>query len=287
MRILVKAAFVLAILAAAVFAVAVGARPAYATIVPADGCCPPGPPGDSCSCIPWSWSPIIIDVDGSGFDLTSVHGVRFDWHGDGHPIQTAWIAPGSTNAFLVLPHDGAVTNGAELFGDLTPQPRSAHPNGFLALAVYDTNHDGVIDARDPIYAKLRLWQFSDENGRLVPGKLSTLPQLGVEAIDLNYQVTGITDKYGNAFSYRARIISSNPQAGKYAYDVFLRTGGVATAQGTGARTGAGNDGTPWLLALIPLGLLLGVTPAIRRRRREDQTEERVPAAGGAEHPALR
>jgi hypothetical protein len=226
-------------------------------------------------------------VNGSGFDLTSVHGVRFDWHGDGHPVQTAWIAPGSTNAFLVLPHDGAVTNGAELFGDLTPQPRSAHPNGFLALAVYDTNHDGVIDARDPIYAKLRLWQFSDENGRLVPGKLSTLPQLGVKAIGLNYQVTGITDRYGNAFSYRARIISSNPHAGKYAYDVFLRTGGVATAPGIGARTGAGNGGMLWLLALIPLGLLLGVTPAIRRRRREDQAEEEVPAAGGAEHPALR
>jgi hypothetical protein len=282
MRILTKAAFVLAATISGLGALAAG--PAQAATR-----CPPCPQGQSCSCEN-SQSPIIIDVDGSSFHLTSLaQGVRFDFYGDGHPIQMAWIAPGSTNAFLVLPRNGAVTNGAELFGNLTPQPKSADPNGFLALATYAAlaKTGNVIDSRDPIYAKLRLWQFSNQNGHLVAGKLSTLPQLGITAIDLNYQVTGITDKYGNAFRYRARIVSSNPHAGTYTYDVFLRTGGSATVQGTGTRAGAGNDAMSWLLALIPLGLLLGVTPTIRRRRGGDQAEEQVPAAGGAEHPALR
>lgn len=115
MRILMKAAIVLASISS-VGAFAAG--PAYAT-------CPPCPPGQSCSCQN-SQSPIIIDVDGSGFHLTSLaQGVRFDFYGNGHPIQMAWIAPGSTNAFLVLPHKGAVTKGSELFGNLTPQPKSA------------------------------------------------------------------------------------------------------------------------------------------------------------------
>jgi hypothetical protein len=114
-----------------------------------------------------------------------------------------------------------------------------------------------------------------------------LPQLGIEAIDLNYQLTSITDKYGNAFRYRARIISSNPHAATYTYDVFLRGVGVASAQGTAARTGARNNGIPWLLALIPLGLMAGVRLTIRHRRLADQAQERVPAADREEHPALR
>src|SRR5215472_4965557 len=98
MRIPVKAAILLATISGFV---ALAAGPAYATT------CPPCPADQSCSCRN-SQSPIIIDVDGSGFHLTSVaRGVRFDFYGNDHPIQMAWIAPGSTNAFLVLPRNGA------------------------------------------------------------------------------------------------------------------------------------------------------------------------------------
>jgi hypothetical protein len=108
-------------------------------------------------------SPIILDLDGKGFDLTSAkNGVKFDISGTGAPVQMGWIAQGADNAFLALPGaDGLVHNGMQLFGDFTPQPASDHPNGFAALAVYDDpknggNGDGVIDSRDAIFASLRL-----------------------------------------------------------------------------------------------------------------------------------
>ena len=245
--------------------------------------CPPGyRPNQDGGCNP---SPIIIDVDGSGFHLTSAsHGVWFDFYGTHHPVKLAWIAPGSTNAFLVLPVHGKVSNGRELFGNLTPQPPSAHPNGFLALATYATLTSGghrsnIIDSDDPIYSRLRLWQFSNQGGRLAAGKLSTLPRLGIKAIFLNYRTTSITDRYGNAFRYQARVISANPHAGKYTYDVFLQAAGAATARPATAasRPGTGNDGLLGLLGLLPLGLLAGWRWSRPRARRP--AEPASPGAG--------
>jgi len=78
-------------------------------------------------------SPIIIDVDGSGFNLTDyAGGVKFDLFDLGQPTQISWTAPGSTNAFLALDRngDGRINDGAELFGDVTPQPPSDEPMAF-------------------------------------------------------------------------------------------------------------------------------------------------------------
>jgi len=117
-------------------------------------------------------SPIIIDTEGEGFHLTSAEaGVIFDIRGDGHPAKIAWTAPGSHNAFLALDRtgDGNITSGKELFGNFTAQSGSKHPNGFLALAEYDKpqnggNGDGVIDERDAVYSKLRLWIDENHDG---------------------------------------------------------------------------------------------------------------------------
>ena len=107
----------------------------------------------------------MIDVDGSGFNLTDAdHGVAFDFFGIKKYLQLSWTAPNSTNAFLVLDRDGngMIDSGRELFGNITPQPKSSESNGFLALAEYDKpvnggNSDGVIDGNDIIFSSLRLW----------------------------------------------------------------------------------------------------------------------------------
>jgi len=179
-------------------------------------------------------SPIIIDTDGKGFHLTSAQeGVRFDIAGKGHLVQMAWTELGSTNAFLALPRNGEILTGRDLFGNFTSQPRSDHPNGFLALAEYDKpekggNGDGLIDERDAIFSSLRLWIDKNHNGLAEPEEVSTLPKLGVFSISVRHKESQREDCFGNLFRYEAKINLTDSQhnkskAGPLAYDVFFES----------------------------------------------------------------
>ena len=178
-------------------------------------------------------SPIVIDTRGSGFRFTSAAGgVMFDIYGTGQPIQIAWTAPDSGNAFLVLDRNGngKIDSGKELFGNITDQPPSADPNGFLALAEFDKpanggNDDGIIDSQDAIYSSLRLWIDENHDGISQPDELHTLQELGVYSLALNYRESKRKDQFGNTFRYKAKVnIEGQPsgdKADRWAYDVFF------------------------------------------------------------------
>jgi hypothetical protein len=188
---------------------------------------------------PGPCSPVILDLSGEGFFLTSAaNGVKFDIAGTGNPVQMGWTAPGADNAFLALPGaDGLVDTGKQLFGNFTSQPASNNPNGFAALAVYDLpanggNGDGIIDSRDAIYSSLRLWIDANHDGISQTEELHTLSSLGVVSISLNYTLSRRVDQYGNVFRYKAAVDPNEPDpshVGRTAYDVFFVT---AASSGT-------------------------------------------------------
>jgi len=201
----------------------------YNPKVTAPGCNPDCPLPLSKNCIPCGGSPIIIDLNGEGFHLTNAqNGVSFDISGTSYPVNIAWTAQGADNGFLALPGpDGLVHGGKQLFGNFTPQPSSDTPNGFAALAIYDTvdhggNGDGIIDSHDAVFASLRIWIDANHDGISQANELYTLPALHVKSISLDYRDSSRRDEYGNLFRYRARVYGDeSTDLGRTAYDVFF------------------------------------------------------------------
>lgn len=144
--------------------------------LPVEGQCDP----TCCSnCCPAS--PIIIDLNGDGLDLTDVSGgVLFRINPSGARQRIGWTSTTSNDAWLALDRNdnGLIDDGGELFGNFTEQPLTPRPNGFLALAVFDKNADDFIDNADAIFSRLRLWQDTNHDGASQLNELTTLNRAG-------------------------------------------------------------------------------------------------------------
>ncbi len=157
--------------------------------------------------------PLALDLDRDGqFALTDYsNGALFDIDGDGNIDQTAFVT--GNDVFLALDrnNNGTVDNGLELFGD-----QHGAANGFLELASFDDDKNGIIDKNDSVYERL-LGVKLTADGRLEQALLSSL---GVEQIFLDYTNRNETIAGGNTLAQLGRYTATDGST-QSAGDVLL------------------------------------------------------------------
>ena len=114
-------------------------------------------------------TPLVVAFDPIELQAPTMDRFAFE---PGEPVESAWPTAATPWIALDRDGDGAITSGAELFGDSTGDAN----DGFEALAALDDNRDGVIDHLDAAFAKLLLWA-DDGDRKSTPDELRPLSNL--------------------------------------------------------------------------------------------------------------
>lgn len=162
-------------------------------------------------------SPLILDLNKDGVVGTRAlsENIYFDHDGSGFKEKTGWVS--SQDGLLVLDknNNADIEIGNELFGNQTSLNNGQlAKNGFEALADYDLNNDGVIDAEDEIYQQLQVWQDFNQNAHVDQGELTGLQTIGIQQIDLAYTSAKEVDVNGNHHKQQGQFIWADGTAGK-------------------------------------------------------------------------
>lgn len=165
-------------------------------------------------------TPITFATSGHVQLSSRQDGVMFDFFGNGTPHMVPW--PTSQDVvWLVLDKnaDGSIDGIDELFGGGTRMANGERAaNGFAALAEYDDNHDGMIDALDRVFSQLALWHDAIRDGVVESGELHPLGRDGIQSISLDYRESRRRDRWGNEFKLRAPVTFTRGRY-RFAYDV--------------------------------------------------------------------
>ena len=99
-------------------------------------------------------NPVILDLAGTGIKIAplSSSNTYYDMAGDGYQHRTAWAGAGNGVLVLDLAGNGQITQRNQIvFTDWDPTAKT----DLQALAdVFDTNHNGLLDAGDAQFANL-------------------------------------------------------------------------------------------------------------------------------------
>jgi hypothetical protein len=131
-------------------------------------------------------APVVIDLNRDG-ELAYAD-VVMDVNGDGHLDQTVWA--GSSDGVLVWDKfaDGQVHNNSQYA--FAQYKTTANADGSAATdlqglaAAFDTNQDGVFDAKDAKFAEFKVWQDANQNGVSDAGEVRSLADVGITSINL-------------------------------------------------------------------------------------------------------
>ena len=182
-----------------------------------------------------TFSPIVFNLGGDAMVNTidpEDSEVKFDLDANGLRERLGWVGKGAGLLALDLNGNGKIDDGRELFGEATKIAKTGEraSDGYLALAQYDSNADQMIDGKDAVFSKLKLWVDLNQNGKSESHELKTMKELGIKAMAVSYKEVAedkqIQSKHGreaNIVKFESRYWGPKQCGieGCASYDVFF------------------------------------------------------------------
>lgn len=151
-------------------------------------------------------TPLVLNFSNEAVAMVSYdeHPETFAVSSPNSCITTDWPTAATPWLAIDLDQNGEIDSGAELFGSgsvLETGRRARH--GFQALAEYDSNQDGVINAKDARFNDIVAWSDHDADRRSSSSELQSLSEVGLHSIELDYRKEIECDERGNCGKERS------------------------------------------------------------------------------------
>jgi hypothetical protein len=168
--------------------------------------------------------PIVLDLDGDGTESVAISaGAYFDHNADGFAEATGWVGPDDGLLVWDRNEDGEINSGRELFGNQTLlQNNQLAADGFAALAEWDANSDGKIDASDAVWADLKIWVDANGDGVSASDELFSFTDLGIASISLSHTAGSGVDAQGNNLALTGTFTWTDSTTSQVADYLFQR-----------------------------------------------------------------
>lgn len=152
-----------------------------------------------------SSKPVVLDLSGNGLsvDTLSTSSQFLDLDGDGYQHRTAWAGAGNGVLALDLYGDGKIHQQNQFA--FTKWDQSATGDLQALKDVFDTNHNGKLDAGDTDWSLFKV---------MVNGQMVSLASLGITSIDLTPTGSGQTFSDGSAITGTTTYTKSDGTTGQ-------------------------------------------------------------------------
>ncbi len=196
--------------------------------------------------------PLLLDLTGNGVHMTDIRdGVLFDTDHSGTLKRSGW-ADRTTGMLVIDDGSGQIKDVSQMFSEYYggkmgingAAGETRFKDGFAALASEDANKDGVIDQRDPIWSKLRVWVDGTHDAKVDSGELKTLTELGITQINVRAAASPQAEiRHGNKVLATGSFTMNGKSQEALAVD-FLGdpVSNIVTTQGTGTRVTSTTSG---------------------------------------------
>jgi autotransporter passenger strand-loop-strand repeat protein len=153
----------------------------------------------------FGFSPVVLDLTGNGIKITQLSSsdTYFDVTGSGEQNLTAWAGAGNGVLFFDPTGAGQLTQANQvIFTDWDP---SATSDMQALLDVFDTNHDGALDAGDTNFANFFVMVTNADGTQTA----RSLASLGITSINLNQDATNIALPDGSSINGETTFTTSS------------------------------------------------------------------------------